>query len=97
MHHPPILDRAHRPRSDRAPETRTAPASASCWRPTLRSPRVVCGHVHRTIFGALGGCGVVICPSTYAQTTLEIGMTEFTVTDEPPGFAVHAWVRGALP
>ena len=23
-------------------------------------------------------------------------MTEFTVTDEPPGFAVHAWVEGEL-
>jgi 3',5'-cyclic-AMP phosphodiesterase len=95
MHHPPILtgltdlDLIGLPDADRL-------ALGELLAANPQVARVVCGHVYRTTFGTLGGCGVVICPSTYTQATLEIGMTEFTVTEEPPGFAVHAWVEGEL-
>jgi 3',5'-cyclic-AMP phosphodiesterase len=58
-----------------------------------RSPqvrRVVGGHVHRTAFGVLGGCGVVACTSTHMQTRLEIGSTAFDLSPEPAGFVLHA-------
>jgi hypothetical protein len=58
--------------------------------------RVVTGHVHRAIFGTAGGCGVVVCPSTYLQAPLEIGTTELKLVEEPPAFAVHSTVDGGL-
>ena len=55
--------------------------------------KVVTGHVHRAIFDVVGGCGVVVCPSTYLQAPLEIGMTEIHLAPDPPAFAVHATVE----
>jgi Icc protein len=95
MHHPPILtgltalDLIGLPDEDRA-------GLAELLASSPQVVRVLCGHVHRSTFGTLGGCGVVISPSTWAQTTLEIAMTEFTLSDEPPGYALHAWVGGEL-
>jgi hypothetical protein len=51
--------------------------------------RVIAGHVHRTVFAVLGGCGVVACPSTHRQTRLAIGASELVMVDDPPAFAVH--------
>jgi 3',5'-cyclic-AMP phosphodiesterase len=88
MHHPPleigipVLDRIGLPEEDR-----TALAAL-----LARSPhvcRVIAGHVHRTVFGVLGGCGVVMCPSTHRQARLEFGAEEFDFVLEPPAFAVH--------
>jgi 3',5'-cyclic AMP phosphodiesterase CpdA len=88
MHHPPVpigipaLDRIGLPEADRA-------ALAGLL---VRSPhvcRVIAGHVHRTVFGVLGGCGVVACPSTYRQTRLVFGAEQLRLVDEPPAFAVH--------
>jgi len=88
MHHPPleigipVLDRIGLPDEDR-----TALAAL-----LTRSPhvcRVIAGHVHRTVFGVLGGCGVVMCPSTNRQAKLEFGAEEFEFVHEPPAFAVH--------
>jgi 3',5'-cyclic AMP phosphodiesterase CpdA len=95
MHHPPILtgldtlDEIGLPEPDRA-------GLAELLAANPQVVRVLCGHVHRATFGTLGGCGVVICPSTHAQAKLEIGMTEFALSDEPPGFALHAWVGDQL-
>ena len=36
--------------------------------------RVICGHVHRSSFETLGGCGVLTCPSTHLQ--IEFDPTE---------------------
>jgi 3',5'-cyclic AMP phosphodiesterase CpdA len=88
MHHPPMpigipaLDGIGLPGADRA-----ALADLLARSPHVR--RVIAGHVHRTAFGVLGGCGVVTCPSTYRQARLEIGAEEFVMVDEPPAFAVH--------
>jgi 3',5'-cyclic AMP phosphodiesterase CpdA len=64
-----------------------------------RSPqvrRVVAGHVHRTVLGTLGGCGVLACTSTNQQARLEIGSPELSFVQEPPSFALHALLDGEL-
>ena len=88
MHHPPVaigipaLDRIGLPREDRA-----ALAELLARSPHVR--RVIAGHVHRTAFAVLGGCGVVTCASTNRQAKLELGAEEFNFVHEPPAIAVH--------
>jgi len=88
MHHPPVatgipaLDRIGLPEADCA-----ALAGLLARSPQVR--RVIAGHVHRTVFAVLGGCGVVTCPSTNRQAKLELGAEEFNFVHEPPAIAVH--------
>jgi Icc protein len=88
MHHPPVpigipaLDRIGLPEADRA-------ALAGLLARSPHVCRVIAGHVHRTVFAVLGGCGVVACPSTHRQARLAIGAAELVMVDEPPAFAVH--------
>ena len=85
MHHPPlltgipVLDAIGLPAEQRA-----AVAKLIARFPDVR--RVVAGHVHRTAFALLGGCGVVTAPSTNLQARLEIGGQAFEFRPEPPGF-----------
>jgi hypothetical protein len=89
MHHLPVLTGIHAldelglPGADRR-----ALADVLAVHPQVR--RVVCGHVHRTAFDVLGGCGVLACPSTYLQAPLEIPGDELRLVDEPAGFFLHA-------
>ena len=95
MHHPPlltgipVLDAIGLPAHERA-----ALAELLARFPDVR--RVVAGHVHRTAFAVLGGCGVVTAPSTNLQARLEIGAREFDFRPEPPGFLLHAELGGEL-
>jgi 3',5'-cyclic-AMP phosphodiesterase len=88
MHHPPIpigipaLDRIGLPEADRA-------ALAGLLARSPHVCRVIAGHVHRTVFAVVGGCGVVACPSTHRQARLEFGAEDLVMVDEPPAFAVH--------
>ena len=88
MHHPPleigipVLDRIGLPAEDRA-------ALAELLARSPHVCRVIAGHVHRTAFAVLGGCGVVTCASTNRQAKLEFGAEEFEFVHEPPAFAVH--------
>jgi Icc protein len=88
MHHPPVqigipaLDRIGLPEADRA-------ALAGLLARSPHVCRVIAGHVHRTVFAVLGGCGVVACPSTHRQARLAIGAEDLVMVDEPPAFAVH--------
>jgi 3',5'-cyclic AMP phosphodiesterase CpdA len=64
-----------------------------------RSPqvgRVVAGHVHRTVFGTHGGCGVFVCASTHLQAPLELGSQELRLVEETPAIALHAALDGGL-
>jgi 3',5'-cyclic AMP phosphodiesterase CpdA len=93
MHHAPILTGI--PVLDEIGLTNRAELA----RLLERSPhvqRVIAGHVHRGAFGAVGGCGVVACPSTNLQSKLDFGAEEFVVVREPPAFALHALVDGEL-
>jgi len=77
------------------------PAGDRDWLAELlaRSPhvrRVVGGHVHRTVVGTLGGCGVLACTSNHLQARLEIGTPELSWVPEPAAFALHALLDGEL-
>ena len=64
-----------------------------------RSPqvlRVACGHTHRAAFAVLGGCGAFSCPGVHLTARLEIGAPDYTVVAEPPAFALHVAVGGAV-
>jgi 3',5'-cyclic-AMP phosphodiesterase len=95
MHHPPlltgipVLDEIGLP-----PEQRAGLTDLLASFPNVR--RVVAGHVHRTAFGLLGGCGVVTAPSTNLQARLEIGARAFDFVPEPPGFLLHVELGGEL-
>jgi 3',5'-cyclic AMP phosphodiesterase CpdA len=95
MHHPPLLtgmpafDEIGLPEQDRL-------AVGDLLAASPQTMRVVAGHVHRAIFGTAGGCGVVVCPSTYLQAPLELGTTELHLVPEPPGFALHSQVDGGI-
>ena len=95
MHHPPlltgmpVLDEIGLPPEDRA-------ALGALLARFGHVRRVVAGHVHRTAFAVLGGCGVVTAPSTNLQARLELGAREFDFRPEPPGFLVHVELGGEL-
>ena len=95
MHHPPlltgipVLDDIGLPAADRA-------ALGALLARSPRVRRVVAGHVHRTAFGLLGGCGVVTAPATSLEARLEIGGREFDFRPEPAGFLLHAHRDGEL-
>ena len=58
--------------------------------------RVLVGHVHRAITTTVGGRPVMSVPSTYVQGLLDFRSTELALSDDPPGFAVHALEDGRL-
>jgi len=95
IHHPPVptsfpaFDEIGLPEADRA-----GLAELLTINPQVR--RVICGHVHRALFEVLAGCGVAVCPSTWLQSPLEIGMTEIHLNPEPPAFMVHATTDGGV-
>lgn len=96
MHHPPLLtgigfaDRSGMPEPDRRPL-----GDVMARHPQVR--RIVAGHVHRTVAGTVGGCGVLVCPSVYLQAALDLTVPgRLELVPEPPGFAVHALVDGEV-
>jgi 3',5'-cyclic AMP phosphodiesterase CpdA len=59
--------------------------------------RIICGHLHRTIFRRFGGTIASTCPSPAHQVALDLrpdGPSAFVM--EPPGFHLHEWRDGAL-
>jgi 3',5'-cyclic AMP phosphodiesterase CpdA len=59
--------------------------------------RILCGHVHRSIFRRFGGTVASICPSPAHQLALNLhpgARSGFVM--EPPGFHLHMWQDGAL-
>jgi 3',5'-cyclic AMP phosphodiesterase CpdA len=96
MHHLPVLtgvapmDALGVPESDRR-----ALAALLARHPQVE--RVVCGHVHRTMVGALGGVPVFACPGSHLQLELDFRpRADLGFTGEPPGFALHVLLDGAL-
>lgn len=57
---------------------------------------IACGHVHRTVIGALGPATVIAIPSTDMQLALDFSADALRFVAEPPCFAVHALVEGRL-
>jgi 3',5'-cyclic-AMP phosphodiesterase len=95
MHHPPVaiglpvLDAIGIAEPDRV-----ALGELLARSPQVR--RVVAGHVHRTAFGTIGGCGVFACASTHLQAPLEIGSPELRLIEAPPAIALHVALDGGL-
>lgn len=58
--------------------------------------RIVAGHLHRTITGAVSGRSVLVAPSTYVQFQIAFGADTISLASESPGFAVHAMLDGEL-
>ncbi|MEI2416645.1 phosphodiesterase [Orrella sp. JC864] len=59
--------------------------------------RILCGHVHRTIFRRFAGTIASCCPSTAHQIVLDLrpdAPSAFVM--EPPGYQLHSWQDGAL-
>ena len=54
--------------------------------------RILCGHLHRTIFRRFGGTIAVTCPSPAHQVLLDLAPdapSQFIM--EPPGYMLHRW------
>ena len=89
MHHPPLLTGIRAMDEIGLDEASRAELTAVLEQAPNVS-RIVAGHVHRTMFGRLGGCSVFTCPSTDLAIRLDLsGSSEIAVVDEPPAFAVH--------
>jgi Icc protein len=89
MHHPPFL-------TGIAYMDQVGLQSARPLEPIiLRHPRVeriLCGHVHRTIFRRFGGTIATTSPSPAHQVVLDFmpdAPSQFTM--EPPGYLLHRW------
>jgi 3',5'-cyclic AMP phosphodiesterase CpdA len=95
VHHPPVLtsfpafDEIGLPAEDRG-------GFADLLAVNPQVQRVICGHIHRAFFETLAGCGVAVCPSTWLQSPLEIGMTEINLEPEPAAFMVHATTEAGV-
>jgi 3',5'-cyclic AMP phosphodiesterase CpdA len=95
MHHPPIrtgippFDEIGLPDDDRH-----AFAELVAGHPQVR--RIAAGHIHRVIAGEAGGRPVLVAPSTYVQTALDLEPGEIRDTADPPGFVVHLLIDGEL-
>jgi 3',5'-cyclic AMP phosphodiesterase CpdA len=94
MHHPPILtgipamDRIGLPDLDRH-------ALAELLKVNPQVKRVIAGHVHRAITGAVGDVPVFTCPGTHWQLALDFHAEQVVTTeDDPPGFALHVLLDG---
>lgn len=96
MHHPPVLTGVGALDDLGLAETdRQALGELVGRNPQVR--RIVAGHVHRTAIGALGGCAVLVCPSSYLQLVLDLGpSSEIALVREPPGFALHVLLDDEL-
>jgi 3',5'-cyclic-AMP phosphodiesterase len=57
---------------------------------------VVGGHVHRTIFGTVGGRPFAVCPSTYLQSRLVLDGGPIELIPGPPALLLHVWRDGTL-
>jgi 3',5'-cyclic AMP phosphodiesterase CpdA len=89
MHHPPVpigvavLDEIGLAEADGL-------ALAELMGANPQVKRIVAGHVHRATLGAVGGCPVFICPSSYLQLALDLGPdSEIALVREPPAFGLH--------
>ena len=96
MHHPPVatghplLDAISLAGDDCA-------ALAGLLAESPQVKRIVCGHVHRGATGALAGCPVFVCASSYLQLALDLrSEAEIGLIREPPVIGIHALIGSEL-
>lgn len=93
MHHPPL--RTGIPAIDDLAlplEERVALAELLAASPQVAL--VVCGHVHRTTFETLSGCGVFTCPATWEQIEPAAEFGQLAFVERGRAFAIHTWLHG---
>lgn len=95
MHHPPFKTGiAH---MDAIGLLSGAPELAALVGRHPNIERIICGHLHRTIYARFGGTVASCCPGTAHQIALDLrpaGPSAFVM--EPPGYQLHTWQGGAL-
>jgi|tagenome__1003787_1003787.scaffolds.fasta_scaffold20962017_2 3',5'-cyclic-AMP phosphodiesterase len=95
MHHAPLvtgvapMDALGVPREDRE-----ALAQLLARHPEVK--RIVTGHLHRTIVGAVGGVPIFTCPGVHLQLELDFTGGEIDTNDDPPGYALHLLLDGEV-
>jgi len=95
MHHAPLvtgvaaMDALGVPREDRQ-----ALAAMLARHPEVK--RIVTGHLHRTIVGAVGGVPIFTCPGVHLQLELDFTGGEIDTNDDPPGYALHLLLDGEV-
>jgi Icc protein len=95
MHHAPLvtgvapMDALGVPREDRE-----GLAKLFAQHPEIK--RVVTGHLHRTIVGAVGGVPIFTCPGVHLQLELDFKGGEIDTNDDPPGYALHLLLDGEV-
>jgi 3',5'-cyclic AMP phosphodiesterase CpdA len=95
MHHAPLvtgvaaMDALGVPREDRQ-----ALAAMLARHPEVK--RIVTGHLHRTIVGAVGGVTIFTCPGVHLQLELDFTGGEIDTNDDPPGYALHLLLDGEV-
>ena len=95
LHHPPVTTGI--PIVDEiglAPADQRALGDVVERHPQIR--RIVAGHLHLRVTAELRGRSILVAPSTYVQARLELDAEEVRLSAEPPAFAVHVWLDGAL-
>jgi 3',5'-cyclic AMP phosphodiesterase CpdA len=98
LHHPPVLTGVRSMDAIAlAGEDRVALEALLGGHPQVHA--ITCGHVHTTMTTAFAGRPLLVCPSTNSTLRLDLRARDdlpFAVSDQPPGFAVHALVDGRL-
>ena len=90
MHHPPFETLIGHMDRIGLLEGAAALAEILTAHPTVE--RVICGHLHRTIYTRLGGVVVSTAPSPAHQVCLDLSPDAASAWIlEPPGFQLHAW------
>jgi len=89
MHHPPFVTGVSH--MDRVGLQLAYPLEPIIRRhPSIE--RILCGHLHRTIFRRVGGTIAATCPSPAHQVVLDFmpeAPPQFAM--EPPGYLLHRW------
>lgn len=91
VHHPPGetgIDFMDRIGLETSPEL-----EALLRRYSHRIERIVCGHVHRSIFYRWLGIPVSVAPGVAHQVVLGLGSKTAAFVMEPPGFHLHRWTE----
>jgi 3',5'-cyclic-AMP phosphodiesterase len=90
MHHPPFETLIGHMDRIGLLEGADALAEILAGHPTVE--RVICGHLHRTIYSRIGGAVVSTAPSPAHQICLDLAPDAPSAWIlEPPGFHLHAW------
>lgn len=90
MHHPPFETLIGHMDRIGLLEGADALAEIVALHPTVE--RVICGHLHRTIYSRFGGTVASTAPSPAHQVCLDLAPDAASAWIlEPPGFHLHAW------